>query len=64
MTCTEVLTTILSALKLFKMFHYFNLVCLKDSLVVGFQGNTATKPIHFVRISCEHISDLQQTFAF
>ena len=60
----EVLTTILSALELFKMFHFFNLVCLKNCLVVGFQGNLATKPVHFVRISWEHISDLQQTFAF
>ena len=49
MKCTEVITTFLSALKLFKMFHYFNLVCLKDSLVVGFQGNTATKPVRTLR---------------
>ena len=42
----------------------FNLVCLKDCLVVGFQGNMATKPVHFVRFLGEPILDLQQTFVF
>ena len=47
-----------------KLFHYFNLVSLKDSLFTGFQGNTASKPVQFVRTLCEHISSLQPTMAF
>ena len=54
-TCRNVrrhLQSSFSALKLLKLFHYFNLVSLKDSLITGFQGNTASKPViykNFVR---------------
>ena len=47
-----------------KIFYDFNLVSLKDCLITGFQGNMASKPVQFVRTSCEHISALQQTMAF
>ena len=66
-TCRNVrrhLQSSFSALKLLKLFHYFNLVSLKDSLITGFQGNTASKPVQFVRTLCEHISSLQPTMAF
>ena len=66
-TCRNVrrhLQSSFSALKLLKLFHYFNLVSLKDSLITGFQGNTASKPVQFIRTLYEHISSLQPTMAF